>query len=273
MTRDIRVSVTLDGFHSLEPEGVKEACANVERALSGGPIPYAIYCLDQEFSKSGTRSPELATIDVNRISYAVFWRAPSAFRVPDALHDVVESCIRATGKVRVRASAEIGQVPITPSTIGDGSHGEKVSTIMFELPPPGTARENPACKISLDGMASPSGTDTARITLFGECEPDIADVAKATKRVLESLSEHCEAYGKWAQSWSPERSTRLAIASAPGWQAWNSSSPARQPLPGRRPPGRDGATRPWMIQPQRRPRPCRVPCSMSRWARSLGLRE
>ncbi|MDD9813569.1 MAG: hypothetical protein OXU37_04800 [Thaumarchaeota archaeon] len=197
MPGDVRVSLTLTGRHSLGPDGAKEACREIEGALSGGSVPYTIYCLDSKFTKRGEKSPERVTVDVNRTSYDVFWEAQSAFSVPDALHGVVAGCLKAAGRVRVMASATIAQVPITLPTIDGGSLAQKFSAIMFDLTPPKTVPENPAFgEMSFGGVASPSGDSAARITLLGECESSIAGAAQAMEYVLGSLSGYCEVYSK-----------------------------------------------------------------------------
>ncbi|MDD9808373.1 MAG: hypothetical protein EB824_02520 [Thaumarchaeota archaeon S15] len=196
MPGDIRVSLTLDGLHLLESDEAKKACGDMERALSESHVPYTIYCLDREFSRRGKKSPERILISIDRSSYDVFWEALSAFRVPETLHSLMTSSLKPMGKVRVRASVEIDQVPITLPTIDDGSMGEKVSMIMFDLPPPGTARKGRDCDVSLGGMARLSGTNKALISLFGERESSIADAARTTDCVLGALSTYCEAYTK-----------------------------------------------------------------------------
>lgn len=192
MTQDARVSVTLTGRHSLEPGGVKDACESIEQVISGSPVPYEIYCLNQEFSKGGKEAPAIISVSVKRMSYDVFWGAHSTFRIPDVLVGVMTQCLKPTSRLEVRASATVDRVSITPPTIAGDSLGEKVSAIMFDLPPPKTSRDSTGLgEVSFDGMATPSGRDTASITFFGECKSDIADIARAMEHVLGALSDYC----------------------------------------------------------------------------------
>lgn len=197
MTRDIQVSVTLAGMHSLEPGGVREACEGMERALSGGPSTYKIYCLDREFSKSEKKAPGLISVDVNRMSYDIYWGAQSEFEVPDSLVGALTRCLKPTGKLDVKASATVDRAAITLPTIAGGSLGARVSTIMFDLPPPKTAGGNADLgEVSFGGMAMPSGKNTARVTFLGRCEPEIAGIVRAVKHVLGALSDYCGECGR-----------------------------------------------------------------------------
>jgi len=197
MPRDVRVSLTLAGRHSLEPDGAKEACAALERAVSGSTAMYRIRCLGKEHSKGGEQATEAIVIDIDKVSYDVFWAARSSFRAPGALVDAVTRCLGASGDLNVRASATVELAPITLPTIGGGSLGEKVSSIMFALPPPGASQKDRGLgAASFDGVATPSGRDTASITFFGECAPGAANALQSIDSVLGALSGYCEANAK-----------------------------------------------------------------------------
>lgn len=194
MPGDVRASLTLSGRHSLEPDGAREACAALGQALSGSPATYKIYCLGKEHSEGGEKAPEGIVIDVDRMTYDAFWGARSSFRVPNAMVDAVTRCLGASGELGVRASACIERMPITLPTIGCGSMGESVSAMMFGLPSPKSARENPDHgEASFSGMATPSDRDKASITFFGECTSGTADAHRAAEHVLGALSGYCEA--------------------------------------------------------------------------------
>lgn len=197
MTQAARVSVTMTGRHSLEPGGVKEACESIKNALSGSPVPYEIRCLGNKFSKGGENAPEAISVSVRRMSYDVFWGAHSTFRIPDALAGALTQCLKPTSRLDVRASATVVRVTMALPTIADNSLGEKISAIMFDLPPPKTARGGMGLgEVSFDGMATSSGKDTASITFFGECESDAAGVVMATEHVLGALSYYCGECGR-----------------------------------------------------------------------------
>lgn len=198
MAKDVRVSATLHGDHSLGLKGVKGACGAIERALLDGTTEYAVQSIvpGSAFTRHGGRGGSgLVAVRLDGSSFEVVWDDESSFDAPYATLGAVGKCLGNTGEVNVRVNAVVSDVAMDPLRIEGGSLTARFDSATFELEPPmGSGRDED--EIAFSGMTARTEDAMIMLAIFGERKSEMSVVPGILERAMGALSGYCEALAK-----------------------------------------------------------------------------
>lgn len=200
MTRDVRVSATLAGRHSLGPDGVRKACGAIEGVLREGTAEYAIrsFATGREFARRGIRGGSgLVTVKVDEASFVAVWADESSFDVPAAALGAVGSRLDAAGDIHIRIAALVTNVAMEPPKIAGGSLDATLDTATFNLSCPAASGQGMDVDAIEFGCVTTRAKDSAvNLTIFGERKSAVSAVREFLTHSLRALSAHCEALAR-----------------------------------------------------------------------------
>lgn len=199
MAKNVRVSATLSGSHSLGSAGVRGACGAIERALLGGTAEYAVQSMvpGEELTRHGGGGGSgLVAVRLDASLFMVAWDGESSFEAPPGM-GAVGRCLGETGEVNVRVSAIIGDVAMDPPRIRGGALAARLGYATFGLGrPAGNAGGAAEGEIAFVGIATMAMEATATLAIFGERKSAMPAAPGMLERALDTLSGHCEALAK-----------------------------------------------------------------------------
>lgn len=191
MDKNVRVSATLSGSHSLGSAGVREACGAIERALRGGTTEYAVQSLvpGDAFTRHGGRGGSgLVAVKLDGSFFMVAWDDESSFEAPTGI-GAVGRCLGDTGEVHVRVNAMVDDVAMDPLRIKGGALAARFDSATFELErPEGSAAEG---EITFVGMTARTGDAKINLAIFGEGKSSMSSVPGILERAMGALSGYC----------------------------------------------------------------------------------
>ncbi|MDD9809055.1 MAG: hypothetical protein OXU86_00290 [Thaumarchaeota archaeon] len=200
MTKDVRVSVTLAGRHSMKPTDVRGACGAAEKILLDGTTEYTVqsFVPGDELTRHGGRGGSgLVSVRLDGSSFMVIWDDVSSFEAPASMLDVVGRCLQAAGEMHVRVNSIVEDISMDPIRIGDGSLEARFATTMFELGQPAPPGENgDGGEIAFRAMASRAENSTVSLAIFGERKSSASAVPEILRRALGALAGYCEVSGR-----------------------------------------------------------------------------
>jgi len=200
VTRDVRLSVTLAGRHSLGPGSLRGACESVERDLLDGSAEYAIRSTapGHEFTLHGRRDGSgLVAVRLDESSFMAVWDEESYLEVPASALDAVGRRLRPAGDVHVRIHALVTNVAMEPVKIGGNPVPVALDTTTFGLARPAAAGEDGGRgELTFSGLVARTEDATANLTIFGEARSGMPAVRGIMERALAALSAHCEAFAR-----------------------------------------------------------------------------
>lgn len=199
MTKDVHVSVTLAGRHSLEPSAVKDACEAVRRVLLDGTTEYTIqsFVPGHELARHGGRDGlGMVGVKIHESSFMAVWDAVSSFEAPASTLDEVCRCLNVTGEVHVRVNALVLDIPVEPLKIADGALAATFDATTLRLKPRSLEGNAGKGEIAFNGLLAMDKNETANIVIFVALKSDLPGVNGILGRALDTLSVHCEALVK-----------------------------------------------------------------------------
>ncbi|MDD9808608.1 MAG: hypothetical protein OXU25_02090 [Thaumarchaeota archaeon] len=196
MGRDVYVSATLAGRHSLGPDAVAKACGEVERELRDGTAEYTLqsFVPGHELTRHGGRGGSgMVGVRIHASSFMVFWNDESSFEAPAATLDGVCGCLGVTGEVHVRVHALMTDVSMEPLKIAGGSLEATFDSAAFRLKPGAMEGRD---EIALDGLVATGKNAAANIVIFAALKSGLPGVNGMLGRALGTLSAHCGALAR-----------------------------------------------------------------------------
>lgn len=196
MGRDVYVSATLAGRHSLGPDAVAKACGEVERELRDGTTEYTLqsFVPGHELTRHGGRGGSgMVGVRIHASSFMVFWNDESSFEAPAATLDGVCGCLGVTGEVHVRVHALMTDVSMEPLKIAGGSLEATFDSVAFRLKPGATEGSAGRDEIAFEGLVAMGKNAAANIVIFAALRSGLPGVNGLLGRALDTLSGHCGA--------------------------------------------------------------------------------
>ncbi|RNJ73460.1 MAG: hypothetical protein EB824_02490 [Thaumarchaeota archaeon S15] len=196
MGRDVYVSATLAGRHSLGPDAVAKACGEVERELRDGTAEYAIrsFMPGNGLTRCGGRGGSgLVTVKIDESSFMAVWDDVSSFDAPTAALGAVGRLLGAAGEISIRVTALVADVAMGSVQFAGGLSPATFATTTFHLSQPAPSGDKAGEDEAAFGcVATRARSETANISIIGERKSAVPAVRETLARALDALSAHCE---------------------------------------------------------------------------------